>query len=194
MVNAFEHLQPMKRITYISALLLIIIAGTALLYLGCARSEIQSSVINQPRIIASPSPNRISEITSEVQGPGVMFLPTHYKIVLQQNGAASFTGEEGGSVQDKDKYKKGKYKRFVGKEEFDGLAALFETHGFFNLQSEYTKYVSDGGTVITSAVRDGKRKSVSNFADAATDAKTELRQIEEAISDLANRIKWEIQK
>lgn len=183
----------MKRMLHISAVLWVLMAGTAVLYLGCAKNELHSNEVSQSRIIAVPSPSKISEITLEVHAPGVMFLPSNYKIVFQQNGAASFIGEEGGPVQDKDKYKKGKYKGIIDKEEFQRLAALFEKHGFFNLESNYTKHMNDGDTVITSAVRDGEHKSVSNFANAAADAKTELGKIQEAIEDLANRIEWEKQ-
>ena len=71
---------------------------------------------------------------------------------------------------------------------FDRLASLVVRLGFFDLEPAYRLPVTDHPTHITTAVRDGVTKRVSNYAEAGP---AELWAIEELIDATAEEIDWD---
>jgi hypothetical protein len=101
--------------------------------------------------------------------------------VLRSDGTATYIG-----------------KRFVERVgEFDGrfnpyyferLAQFIESQGYFNLQDKYEEQMTDQNTVITSAVRRNKRKTIVNYGG---EAPVKLWGIEMAIDGVLTQIRWE---
>jgi hypothetical protein len=76
----------------------------------------------------------------------------------------------------------------VGRADFDRLATLLVTAGFFDLADSYRDpQIQDGQWVTTSAVRAGDRKSVLDSNRAGPPA---LDQIEKAIEAVIDSIVW----
>jgi hypothetical protein len=77
----------------------------------------------------------------------------------------------------------------VGWAEFARLASFIEKNGFFTLQPEYSRNITDAGFENTRVIRAGKSVEVSNYADAGP---LELWSIQRAIEGVAADI--EVQK
>ena len=77
----------------------------------------------------------------------------------------------------------------VARADFDRLAALLGSRGFFALRDEYRDpSLADGAWIPTSAVRDGRTKTVIDRNEAGPPA---LRAIEEAIEAVRTSLTWE---
>lgn len=76
----------------------------------------------------------------------------------------------------------------VARVDFDRLAALLISRGFFDLRDEYRDpNLADGDWITTSAVRDGRTKKVLDRNEAGPPG---LRAIEEAIEGVRAGITW----
>lgn len=76
----------------------------------------------------------------------------------------------------------------VARSDFDRLASLLISRGFFDLRDEYRDpALADGAWITTSAVRDGVTKKVIDSNEAGPPA---LRAIEEAIEGARVAITW----
>lgn len=102
-----------------------------------------------------------------------------YKITLRRDGTATYVGRE--FVE-----RKGTYSgKIYG---FERLAQLIESRGYFNLKENYTVNATDLPSTLTSVVRAGRRKSVTNYGDTGP---VELWGIETAIDGMVTNIKWQ---
>ena len=102
-----------------------------------------------------------------------------YKVTLKRDGTATYVGRE--NVE-----RKGTYRgKFYG---FERLAQLVEARGYFNLKDNYSAQVTDLPSTITSVVRSGRRKTITNYGDMGP---VELWGIEQAIDGLVANTKWE---
>jgi hypothetical protein len=95
-----------------------------------------------------------------------------YKVTLRRDGTISYKGREFVEL-------KGSYEGKVYG--FDRLAQLILSSGYFNLKDRYTINATDLPSTITSVVREGKRKTVTNYGDRGP---VELWGIEMAIDGM----------
>lgn len=120
---------------------------------------------------------QISEITLERSscfGPCPV-----YKLTLRRDGTATYEGRQ--FVE-----RKGTYSgTFYG---FERLAQLIESRGYFNLKDNYTINATDLSGTVTSVVRTGRRKTITNYGDAGP---VELWGIEAAIDGVVANTKWQ---
>jgi hypothetical protein len=102
-----------------------------------------------------------------------------YKVTLRSNGTISYNGREYVEL-------KGAYEGTVYG--FDRLAQLILSRGYFNLKDNYTVNATDLPSTITSVVRSGKRKTITNYGDSGP---IELWGIEMAIDGMLKGAKLE---
>lgn len=102
-----------------------------------------------------------------------------YKITLRRDGTATYVGRR--FVDRIGTYKGNVYG-------FERLAQFVEAQGFFKMNNEYTVAVTDLPSAITSAVRQGQRKTVTDYGDKEP---LELWAIEHAIDGIVANTKWE---
>jgi hypothetical protein len=103
-----------------------------------------------------------------------------YKVTLRADGTVTYVGEA--HVE-----RIGTHEGVVGRNTFRRLAALLEAAKYFDLKDNYETRVTDQASAITSAVRDGRRKTITNYADAGP---VELWGIESAIDGVVGRTVW----
>ena len=95
-----------------------------------------------------------------------------YKVTLRRDGTISYQGRE--HVQLKGTYEGKAYG-------FDRLAQLILSSGYFNLKDKYSNNMTDLPSAITSVVRAGKRKTITNYGDSGP---VELWGVEMAIDGI----------
>jgi hypothetical protein len=71
---------------------------------------------------------------------------------------------------------------------FHRLAQFIKDSDYMGLENDYDRMVTDAATTYTMVVMKGKRKTVSNYANAGP---TKLWAIEQLIDDLMDEAKWE---
>jgi len=71
---------------------------------------------------------------------------------------------------------------------FHQLAQFIRDSGYTELQDGYRRAVTDNPTTYTMVVMNGKRKIISNYANAGP---TKLWAIEQLIDDLMSKAKWD---
>lgn len=103
------------------------------------------------------------------------------KAVLRSDGTATYTGTR--FVE-----RMGTYEAKFPEHDFERLARLLESRGFFEMNGRYDKPITDHPSVITRATRGGKEKEVVDYADAGP---VELWGIERAIRGVVAEVKWE---
>jgi hypothetical protein len=102
-----------------------------------------------------------------------------YMVTLRRDGTISYKGRKYVELE-------GAYE---GKADgFDRLAQLIISSGYFNLKDRYTIKATDLPSTITSVVRGGKRKTISNYGDTGP---VELWGIEMAIDGMLKGAKLE---
>lgn len=102
-----------------------------------------------------------------------------YKVTLRRDGTISYDGRRFVELQ-------GRYEgTFYG---FDRLAQLIVARGYFNFKDNYDINATDLPSAITSVVRGGKRKTITNYGDAGP---VELWGIETAIDGILKNAKLE---
>jgi hypothetical protein len=102
-----------------------------------------------------------------------------YKITLMRDGTATYVGRR--FVDRVGTYKGNVYG-------FERLAQFVESQGFFKLNNEYTVAVTDLPSTITSAVRQGQRKTIVDYGNIAP---LELWAIEQSIDGIVANTRWE---
>lgn len=95
-----------------------------------------------------------------------------YKVTLKSDGTIIYEGQR--FVETLGTYTGTAYG-------FERLAQLILAANYFNLKDEYTRPITDMPSAITSVVRGGKRKVISNYADTGP---VELWGIEMAIDGI----------
>lgn len=120
------------------------------------------------------------------------------KVVLRRDGTALFEGTAGVKLL-------GKYKGSVNAEDFERLAEFLKSRKYSKLHDNLPEYwitppagtfvaSADSPTVITSVESGGGRKVIvrETFAHGSNRRKTpkEILEIEQAVMDLAMRVKW----
>lgn len=92
------------------------------------------------------------------------------------------------------RYKGGKYVEYLG--EFSGTIPIWYFHelarfihdaDYMGFEHEYSRTVTDHATTYTTVVMNGKRKVISNYANAGP---TTLWAIEQLIDSLRTKVKW----
>jgi hypothetical protein len=104
-----------------------------------------------------------------------------YTVIIKSDGTFRYTGENYVA-------RKGKHTGKVSQSAFNQLAQFMKESGFTQLQDSYSRTVTDNPTVFTTAVVDGKRKVVSNYANAGP---TKLWVIEQVIDKLLLEATWD---
>jgi hypothetical protein len=110
-------------------------------------------------------------------------------VTLRRDGKATYVGKENVA-------RIGKHKGTINQPDFDRLAEFLISKGFFRFKEKYFEgwLAQDIPTDITSAVRNGKRKTVRRKTLDLTGpnaAPAELLEIEKEIDAAVERIKWE---
>jgi Domain of unknown function (DUF6438) len=104
-----------------------------------------------------------------------------YMLVIKSDGTFRYKGER--AVD-----RKGEYTGKVNRYRFNQLVQFIRDSGYMELQDRYYRAVTDNPTVYTTAVVDGKRKVVSNYASAGP---PKLWTIEELIDKLLLEAEWD---
>lgn len=100
-----------------------------------------------------------------------------YKVTLRSDGTITYEGRRFVEMM-------GVYEgRAYG---FARLAQLITSAGYFNLKDDYSRPITDNPSAITSVVRNGKRKTITNYADAGP---IELWSVEMAIDGMLKNAK-----
>jgi len=125
----------------------------------------------------SQGKDQITEVTLE-RTACFGYCPT-YKVTLRRDGSISYNGIK--FVEPEGAYEGTAYG-------FDRLAELILSRGYFNLKDRYTIKATDLPSAITSVVRGGKRKTITNYGDTGP---VELWGIEMAIDGILKGAKLE---
>lgn len=121
--------------------------------------------------------DQITEVTLE-RTACFGFCPM-YKVTLRRDGTISYNGKRYVQLE-------GAYEGTVYG--FDRLAQLILSRGYFKLKDNYAIGATDLPSTITSVVRNGKRKTITNYGDAGP---IELWGIEMAIDGMLKGAKLE---
>jgi hypothetical protein len=131
--------------------------------------------------VTAPRSDSITEIVLERDCSGC---ETAVAMTLRRDGAATLekTGKARFRTSDQS------FTARVTRADFDRLAALLVSRGFFEMRDEYRDpSLADGAWITTSAVRDGNAKKVLDSNEAGPPA---LKAIEEAIEGVRASITW----
>ena len=131
--------------------------------------------------VTAPRPDAVTAITLERDCSGC---ETGTTMTFRLDGMATLenTGKERFGTSDRS------FTGKVARADFDRLASLLISRGFFDLRDEYRDpTLADGAWIATSAVRDGRTKKVVDRNEAGPPA---LRAIEEAIESVRASITW----
>jgi hypothetical protein len=135
------------------------------------------AVVAVSQLPLSKDKDQITEVTLE-RTACFGYCPI-YKVTLRRDGTISYNGREYVEL-------KGAYEGKVYG--FDRLAQLILSSGYFNLKDNYSINATDLPSTITSVVRDGKRKTITNYGDSGP---VELWGIEMAIDGMLKGAKLE---
>ncbi len=104
-----------------------------------------------------------------------------YTFIIKSDGTFRYRG---------DKYvaREGEFAGTIPVWYFHQLAQFIRDSGYMELEDGYTRMVTDNPTTYTMVVMNGKRKTVSNYANAGP---TKLWAIEQLIDDLMSKAKWD---
>lgn len=144
---------------------------------GLAAMPQQIHALPQPTIINPLPKATVTEITLE-RTACFGFCPI-YKVILRSDGTATYIGVNFVERQ-------GTYKGYISG--FEHLAKIIEARRYFSFSNNYTRPITDLPTAITSVVRNGKRKTVQNYANSGP---IELWEIETLIDGLVANVSWE---
>jgi len=84
--------------------------------------------------------------------------------------------------------RKGEFTGTISTWHFHRLAQFIRDSSFMELEDGYTRMITDSPTTYTMVVMNGKRKTVSNYANAGP---TKLWAIEQLIDELMGKAKWD---
>jgi len=101
-----------------------------------------------------------------------------YKVTLRRDGTATFVGRRFAD-------KTGTYRADVGG--FSHLAQAFGRPAFWRLKPRYAIPITDAPGVITSVVRGGHRRTVTNYGDAGPQ---ELWELQALVDGAVAQAKW----
>jgi hypothetical protein len=104
-----------------------------------------------------------------------------YTFIVTNDGTFRYKGEE--YVE-----RKGEFTGKISVWDFDALARFIRDSGYMELEEHYFASVTDHPTVYTMVVMNGKRKCISNYANAGP---TKLWAIEQLIDDLMTKAQWD---
>jgi hypothetical protein len=103
------------------------------------------------------------------------------EVVLRADGTATYVG-----TRFVDRL--GRHEGKVARADFEKLASMMESKGFFALKDQYDNTKCDQASLITTATRDGEAKRVRDYAKAGPE---ELKAIEKEILKVMDGITWE---
>ena len=104
-----------------------------------------------------------------------------YTFIIKSDGTFRYKGIE--YVE-----RKGEFVGTIPVWYFHRLAQFIRDSGYMELEDTYTRMVTDNPTTYTMVVMNGKRKTISNYANAGP---TKLWAIEQLIDDLMAKAKWD---
>lgn len=150
---------------------LLLLAGMLLFLVAFSINASLRAQQKQVATKAAVKRPRITEIT--IEHTGCFGACPVYKATLKQDGAVRYVGE---------RYVKqiGAYTATVDADRFKRLAELAEILGYFKLQDRYAKPITDQEHILTSVVRNGKRKTIDNYGDAGPAALWGFEQLVDA--------------
>ena len=103
-----------------------------------------------------------------------------YTFIIKSDGTFRYKGVE--YVE-----RKGEFTGTIPVEDFHRLAQFIRDSGYMELENEYSRPFGRDATIYTMVVKNGKRKTVSNYANAGP---TKLWAIESLIDDLLRNAQW----
>ncbi len=131
--------------------------------------------------VTAPRADSVTEIALERDCSGC---ETGTTMTFRQDGTAALktTGKARFGTSDRS------FTGSVARADFDRLASLLISRGFFDLRDEYRDpSLADGAWITTSAVRDGRTKKVLDSNEAGP---PDLKAIEEGIEAVRASIRW----
>jgi hypothetical protein len=131
--------------------------------------------------VTAPRAESVTEIAQERDCSGC---DIGTAVTLRHDGTATLRniGKERFRTSDRS------FTGIVARADFDRLAALLISRGFFDMRDEYRDpTLADGSWISTTAVRDGRTKTVLDANEAGPE---DLRAIESAIEAVRAAITW----
>jgi len=104
-----------------------------------------------------------------------------YTFIVRRDGTFHYKG-------DRHVERQGEFTGTIPVWHFQRLAQFIKDSGYTELEDYYSRAVTDNPTIFTMVVMNGKRKTVSNYANAGP---TKLWAIEQLIDDLMTKAKWD---
>jgi len=138
------------------------------------RKSIEASIHRKP-----DAPHGISEIG--IERTRCYGRCPAYTFIVQSNGTFRYTGRSG--VE-----RIGEFTGKIAPYYFEPLARFVKEASFFEMEDDYDRSVTDNPTTYTTAVADGKRKLVRNYAHAGPN---KLWAIEQLIDGLLVHAEWD---
>jgi hypothetical protein len=159
--------------------------GLACILVICANCFGQSSDKSTP----SESARRGIPTQVDFESSASSLLCGRHRIVFRSDGRAVFLAERCRNATPRDRttfceVKDGR----LESGSFEMLASLFEKNGFYSLQSEYSRSVSDSEFDSFRVVRDGKTNEVVEYAGGGP---FELWVIQQVIEGIASAVEWD---
>ncbi len=103
-----------------------------------------------------------------------------YTLVIASDGSVRYEGT-------RHVPRTGKRDGYIDRWYFDLLAEHIRDSGFFELEDSYSRDITDSETVLTSVIRNRKRKIVSNYANTGP---TKLWATQQLIESLLPEVRW----
>jgi hypothetical protein len=180
--NVFQRGVAMKHLFRIATFALgaILGASAVFVYQRWSAWQIHFPSGSSPQIKQQAMPSRanaIGEITL-YRATGMMG-DVGYTVVLRRDGTAIYESENARRAMN--------HRGWLSPHHFDLLANFLESQGYFNLEDRYSAPVTDADTIVTSAVRNGERKTVRHYAGVGP---RELKLIELMIDGAISQTVW----
>ena len=166
-------------------LVAVILTGS-LLALGGEISDIHRKQVRPSDPRKSRSHDEVNSTDHGITEVGIERTPRFgttfpiYTFIIKSDGTFRYKGVE--YVE-----RKGEFTGTISVEDFHRLAQFIRDSGFMELEDEYSRTGGRNATIYTMVVMNGKRKTVSNYANAGP---TKLWAIESLIDDLLQKAQW----
>jgi hypothetical protein len=163
---------------------ILAVVGISALALTVLGGEIYQHYQKQPR--AKPARYQHSAVTNHsITEIGIERLGCYgkcpvYTLVISSDGSVRYEGT-------RHVPRTGKRDGYIDRWHFNLLAEHIRESGFFELEDSYSRDITDSETVLTSVVRNGKRKIISNYANSGP---IKLWGTQQLIDSLLSKVIW----
>lgn len=149
----------------------VLIALAALAFAACAPA--QTSIAQEENAPVTITLTR---------GACFGFCPV-YRVSIRETGEVVYVGEQFVNVR-------GEQRAQIAPEALQALVARFDEIGFDNLQDEYRAPVTDHPTYTITLERNGRVKTVTDYAGINAGMPRAVRDLEDEIDRVANTARW----